>query len=92
MAYFNHLPKSIVISASAPDFIRQLYVDFLFVLGGVIVLALAAFKLKSMAVANSRGESLPHKIKVVAWLVWSMVAIVILYRLEETCSAYLFRG
>jgi tetratricopeptide (TPR) repeat protein len=92
MAYFDHLPKSIVISASAPDFIRHLYVDFIFVLASIIVLALAAFKLKSMAIANSRGESLPHKIKVVAWLVWSIIAIVILYRLEETCSAYLFRG
>jgi tetratricopeptide (TPR) repeat protein len=92
IAFFTRLPKSVVLSASSPAFIQQLYLDFLYSLGGAIVLAFAALKLISLSTPNSRGEALPHKIKVLAWLVWGILALVLLYRLATTSGAYLFRG
>jgi hypothetical protein len=57
----------------------------------VIVLAVAGIKLKSLTDPTSRNP-LPHKLKVLLWLVWSIVAMFMLYRLEDTGTAFLFRG
>ena len=94
IAFFGHLPKSVVISSSAPDFLRHLYVNFLIVFCVATALAFGALKLKTIRVdPSSRGDgTLSLKIKVLAWLVWSIICIVTLYHLEETCSAYFFRG
>jgi tetratricopeptide (TPR) repeat protein len=92
LAFFTHLPKSVVISASSPAFIQQLYLDFLYALGGAVVLAFAALKLIALSTPNSRGEALPHRVKVIAWLVWGIITMVLLYRLATTSAAYLFRS
>ena len=89
--FFNHLPKSVVISASSPAFIQQLYLDFLYCFGGVLILAFAGLKLLSLGVPNSRGEALPHRIKVIAWLVWGILGLALLYKLVTTTSTFLFR-
>jgi tetratricopeptide (TPR) repeat protein len=91
VVFFAHLPDTMVISASPPDFIQKLYVNLLINTVVVIVLAVAGIKLKSLTDPTSRNP-LPHKLKVLLWLVWSIVAMFMLYRLEDTGTAFLFRG